>query len=202
MKIFLVALVFLCLGIAACGTPSQHVAKTHGADAIALRDPNLLMKYDSVAQAIEAEGRMLMQLSLIGQSNTPIYPQAAAAPLPAPKQPQVPAQMPQNLKDAKLRWVPPPAAPCPPAAPPPPPPQQPQPQVLATAKEGGTTTKHDVSANLAYTPAAAALGVPQAFVPGTSIVLQGAKAVAKGGKGGAGGSAAAGAASSAAAAAD
>lgn len=151
-------LILVCLfGLAACGTPSQHIERSHGLDVKAPPDsPEMLMKYNSVAQGVEAKGWVLLGLTLVGQSKTPINPPPAAAPPPQQPQQQVPAQMPPNLADAKLRWVPPPAAPCPPKSPPPPPAVLPQPQVLATYSEGGTTTEHDVSTGLSYSVPAAA----------------------------------------------
>ncbi|MCX6762518.1 MAG: hypothetical protein NT093_01920 [Candidatus Moranbacteria bacterium] len=137
----LAVLAFLCAGAMACDT----VKNSHEADAKPLRDPRLLMDYDSIAQGFAKKGNVLMQATLVGQSKELEYPPYAppAAPPQVNATPAIPQEMPQELKDAKLRWVPPQQPPvCSPPAPPTPPPappRRPQPYVLATASHGGYT---------------------------------------------------------------
>lgn len=171
-------LAFLCAGVMACET----VQKSHEASAIPLRDPRLLMDYDSIGEGLVKKGNVLMQITLVGQSKTLLPGEPAPSPPPPPQAnaaPEIPKEMPRDLKDAKLRWVPP-QKPMRSPAPPPPParsPQRPQPYVLATANHGGLTGAVEITKATLNLLAQAGLSY---FAPGTKINMnqQGARAFA------------------------
>jgi|GEM_PF-1643626 len=174
--------ILLILGaICLVGACTDRIKETHEMDTKYIEGH--LMRYESVGEAETKDGQTLMQLTLVGQPypdnptqtvNTkqqlvttagttpapppqPVYGRAAKAVPRTPPLTCEPKQRVQTLTDVS---------------------RQEGPRTLANAKHGGETTKSKVLTGLAYTPAAAAIGVPQAFVPGTSIIVQGAKAVA------------------------